>query len=198
MELLVGKSNKNRDKIDLQAAARDYAELLGVPYSQLIDQYTVTTNGARVLRVNVKSEKANEIKYLKSTTLLMLVLHEKEKHPSLTSADIVKTVWPQIENSNHEPEDQKRILKEAAALCGEEKSLQDALLEILKQKKENKKGRGRSKVFKITHDRTKQRQMVRARFDGEPWFKVGDSMKVELVMLDNQPAIVMKKVNSKT
>ena len=119
-----------------------------------------------------------------------LALETENPMPDL---DLIGFAWGKLGYENETYSKQEKIFRKMAALCGEETDLREILLGLANERKKLKKGRGLAKTFKVTFDRTKKRQMVRAKFDGSPWFNVGDTLKLEMRLLDNEPALVLTK-----
>jgi len=89
-----------------------------------------------------------------------------------------------------------RAMRKASGLVSEGQLLDHLKEEMSKIKP--KKERAFREVYEITKDRTGKRMLVRARFDGSPFFEVGDFVKISVEVLSDddgnqQPAIVLRR-----
>jgi hypothetical protein len=97
--------------------------------------------------------------------------------------------------------DQLFVVDKARTLCGDGdlqevlKCKSDELRSMLppKEKKAQKKRRARD-VYEVTQDRTKSRLLVRARFDGEPFFTAGDQVHITVDVIDDVPCVILRKM----
>ena len=97
------------------------------------------------------------------------------------------------------------VVDKARTLCGDG-DLQEALTlksnelrsELPPPKKKTPKKRRARDVYEVTQDRTKSRLLVRARFDGEPFFAAGDQVHISVDVLDDVPCVILRKVEEVT
>jgi len=94
-----------------------------------------------------------------------------------------------------------RTMKKASGLVSEGQLSDHLKEEMLKMKP--KKERASREVYEVTKDRTGKRMLVRARFDGSPFFEVGDSVKISVEVLSDEngtqsPAVVLRRVEAET
>ncbi len=94
-----------------------------------------------------------------------------------------------------------KTMKKASGLVSEGQLLDYLNEEMLEMKP--RKQRASREVYEVTKDRTGKRMLVRARFDGSPFFEVGDSVKISVEVLSDEngtqsPAVVLRRVEKDT
>lgn len=86
-----------------------------------------------------------------------------------------------------------KILKKTITLCGDG-DFKNVIRSKMDTLNTTTKDRTFRDIYEVTEDRTKKRMLCRARFDGDPFFFPGDRVKVSVEILDDVPAIILRKV----